>query len=310
MSAPRPPNDQQDSPAGGSAGQPAAGQRKATISGPIGVNPGRLSPEEQASALALLSAVLGDQKSWPRVREKAPAPEEDSNIALGAPNGKRLKLDDLLAQALTKIGYRRVAKLTYRADWSTSEVEHILTFDTYGTPKAFLTGDIGFRNQDADAFAEQCSSRYADPIIRKSDFVPPPWWCWMHCSLGMLANWKGANLYTPDYSQAELGGRVAAAVRDFLLPYVGGVTTIGRLFDFLAKDTEPMRWFRTGGYFRAAEVAFLGSKLGVTSGKLVEILRPYGREMRNGIDMKMMTPDDYIARIVHDAGEAASAEAK
>jgi hypothetical protein len=255
-------------------------------------------------------ACWGDPKSWPLAPEEEPAPEEDSNIAIGARGKNRPKLDGLLAEALREAGYKRVAKLTYRTDWSTPEVEHLLTFDTYGRPKQFLTGDIGLRNREADTFAEQCQRRYAAPVIRNSDFVPPPWWCWMHCSLGMLANWKGANLNTPYYTQAEFMQKVAASVRDFLVPYVGGITTIERFYDFLAQDSEPMRWFRSGGYFRAAEVAFLGRKLGVAPDKLEQTLLPRRRETINGIDMKMLTPDEYIARIVGDAGEAVAAASK
>jgi hypothetical protein len=280
------------------------------INGPIGISSAPMSDEARAQTLALISSVLGNPESWPRAAEDEPAPREDSNITIGARGKTRPKLDDLLAQALRQAGYKRVAKLTYRADWSTPEVEHILTFDTYGRPKQFLIGDIGLRNRAADAFAEECQRRYADPVIRRSDFVPPPWWCWMHGSLGMLANWKGSNLNTPDYTQDELLETVAAAVRDYLTPYVGGVTTIERLYHFLAQDTEPIRWFRTGPHFRAAEVAFLGRKVGVAPGKLEELLSPHQRAMKNNIDATMFTPEEYIARIIQDAGAAVGAALK
>ncbi len=280
------------------------------ISGPIGISSEPMSDEARAQALALVSSVLGDPKSWPPAPEEEPAPEEDANIAIGARSKARPKIDDLLAQALREAGYRRVAKLTYRADWSTPEVEHLLTFDTYGRPKQFLIGDIGLRNGEADALAEQCQRRYADPIVRSSDFVPPRWWCWMHCSLGMLANWKGANLNTPDYTQDELIEKIAASVRDFLVPYVGAVTTIERLYHFLAQDVEPMTWLRAGDHFRAAEVAFLGRKIGISPGKIEEILLPHRRLIKVGIDTTMFTPEEYIARVIQDADAAISAASK
>lgn len=132
----------------------------------------------------------------------------------------------------------------------------------------------------------------------------------MRCSLGMLANWRGANLSTPDYTQDELIEKIAASVRDFLAPYVGAVTTIERLYHFLAQDVEPMIWLRTGGHFRAAEVAFLGRKVGISPGELEEILFPHRRFIKVGIDTTVFTPEEYIARIIQDADAAISAASK
>jgi hypothetical protein len=276
------------------------------ISGAVGVGAGRLSSEEQAAALAALRQALGDDVFTALATKAAPADKADVQDN-GQANAAAIKLDDLLASALAGVGYERVAKLTYRADWSTAEVEHILFFSTHGSPKGFLTGELGVRNKEAESFAEGCRNRYADPIIRNSDFVPPRWWCWLHCSLGSLANWPGANLFMPKFTPDELKRKVTEAVTGFLRPYVGAVTTVQRLFDFLAQDSEPMRWFRTGPYFRAAEVVYLGRKLGVPSERLQEITRPYSKLIANGIDLKAMTPEEYMLRIVRDADSVLSA---
>jgi hypothetical protein len=276
------------------------------ISGVVGAGAGRLSPEEQAAALVALRQTLGDDVFTAVATKAAPADESDVQDNERT-NAAAIKLDDVLASALVGEGYERVAKLTYRADWSTADVEHILLFSTYGSPKEFLTGELGVRNKEAESFAEGCRSRYADPIIRNSDFVPPRWWCWLHCSLGSLANWPGANLFMPNFASDELKRKVTEAVTGFLRPYVGAVTTVQRLFDFLAQDSEPMRWFRTGPYFRAAEVVYLGRKLGVPSERLQEIARPYSKLVANGIDLKAMTPEEYILRIIKDADAALSA---
>lgn len=88
----------------------------AEISGPIGISSEPMSDGARAEALALVSSVLGDPKSWPLAPEEKPAREEDSNIAIGARGKTCPKIDALLAQALREASYRRVAKLTYRAD--------------------------------------------------------------------------------------------------------------------------------------------------------------------------------------------------
>ena len=71
-----------------------------------------------------------------------------------------------------------------------------------------------------------------------------------------------------------------------------------------------MRWFRVGGYFRAAKIAFLGRKTGVAPEDIEAMLQPYRRYMNNGIDKSMLTPDEYIAQIIRDAGAALAAKPK
>ena len=179
MKPPRPPVgkvriEKEASPAGPSPSD--AGERHATpyaLSGPISRVDAPVSEESCAEARALLTTVFADyearRKKW---REEPPPKEQDSNIPIGRKE-KRIKLDDLLTKALSEVGCLRIDKLTYRAEWNTPEVEHILAFDTYGTPKIFLTGEVGLRNVETEAFAVQCEQRYANPIIRDSAYVFP-----------------------------------------------------------------------------------------------------------------------------------------
>jgi hypothetical protein len=143
-----------------------------SINGPFRVVARLASAEARAKAEAISEAGLGDndaeQMNQP---QEAPDNEQDSNVSVG-PKEKKVKLDDLLAGALAKVGYVRVGKLAYRAAWSTQDVEHFLTFDPYGTPKIYLQGDVCLRNKEADAFAEQCRCRYTSPVFEIS---LPPW---------------------------------------------------------------------------------------------------------------------------------------
>jgi hypothetical protein len=122
-----------------------------------------------------------DQNADPRSREHSDAASVDVKR-------KRMKLDDILAPALAEVGYKKVAKLTYRASWSTEDVEQFLSFDTYGNPKQYLTGDAGFRNLKAEAFAEQCQQRYASKTyflcMPKGGYVYPPYFCLMNFPIG------------------------------------------------------------------------------------------------------------------------------
>ena len=164
-------------------------------------------------------------------------------------------------KALGEIGCEHVAKLKFRAPWSNAEVEHILSFEPYGTPKIFLAGDAGIRNGPAEAFARQCRHRYTVKVIRESTLVDPPWHCPMHLSLGMLFGWKsGSYLNTQDYHPDDLARTIVQAVQSKLIPFVGGITTLDRLLDFLQRDQEPMRWFRVGAHQLPCAQAWSGER--------------------------------------------------
>jgi hypothetical protein len=238
-------------------------------------------------------------------QETNPQPPEDSNIEVGPPP-QRLRLDDLLSKAVAQAGYRRVAKLTYRAQWSAEDVEHILAFDTYGTPKIFLRGDAGLRNAGADRFVLQCQGRYASPIVlrclRESRYVPPPWHCWLQFSIGDLFNWGvGGSLTTVDYTPEALEAAIAGPVRDKLVLYLGGITTIAKLLEFAERDEEPMRWFRVAGYIRAAIVAYLAAKLGVARQQTRDLLMKRAEYMTNSLDTARFTPESFIDHVLDDA---------
>lgn len=288
------------------AQQSSSKQSPQSISGIIGLGVEPPSEAEHIRAKRFLATVFPPE--WDREARAAFAsepPEEDSNIAIGDKVEKPRKLDDVLTQVFSEVGYKRVAKLTYRAQWSTDEVEHILAFETYGTPKMFLHGDAGLRNRDAEAFGKACESRYANELIRKINYVYPPFHCSVHASFGKIAGWRMRHsLNTAELSQAELAKTMVKAVREKLVPCVGGIKSLATYYQFLAKDEEPMRWFRNGEYYRAAIVAYVGRKLGVPASSIAAILRPYCKELLNGIDNKAFTPEAYIERILLDADTA------
>ena len=245
----------------------------------------------------------------PQRRDQTEEPPEDSNISVGGPEQKRVRLDDLLARALADVGYTRVAKLAYRAEWSTPQVEHILNFETQGTPKIFMFADAGLRNAEAEAFAERCQRRYTIPVIRDSKPASSPWFCPMHFSLGALAGWRAVSSYlnTLELSQAELTRIVQDSVTARLKPYVGGVTTLESLLEFLERDEEPMRWFRVGGFYRAALIVFLARSLGFAPHRIEATLLPLAREVLDGVDTAQTDSDGYVADIIRDADIAIAA---
>jgi hypothetical protein len=247
-----------------------------------------------------------DMRAW------TPYSQEDCNIEIGGEASKRVRLDELLAGALAPLGYQRVAKLIYRANWSTRDVEHMLRFDTFGNPKIYLAGDPGLRNAQAEAFANRCRKRYAKPIMSQFEFEDKlgKWWCPVHFALGGLCDWDVRHsLDMTEYSPGALAKKVADDVREKLLPLVTPIKTCADLLAFLDKDDKtrpPM--IQMGEFYRAAQIAFLACKLARPRAKTEEILRGFTRYMASSLDEPRVTPETYIEHILDDA-EAAVAQA-
>ena len=282
-----------------------------SIAGVIEVIPGDVSPEERARARQMLDALQKIRDAAPQTAVEAQA-SPSSDITPSGAKRKRTKLDDALAAALSHVGYRRIAKFTYRGEWSTPVVEHVLTFDAYGVPKVYLSGDAGLRNPQASAFADQCLSRYGTPqflkVLRESGYVYPPWWCQTHFPIGRLFGWKvRSSLDMTFLSSEDAASSVAKSVAADLLPLVRRVVSLETFLDFLARNEEPLLWVRAGPGTQAAIVAYLACAVGCSRvWTRAQLLRD-PKLMLGSIDSARLTPEAYVDHILDDA-EAAVAE--
>ena len=304
------PNKESDPPQPGIAAGPSDSQmpdQPQPIAGVIGVTGPQVSLEEKAHARQMLNALQQIRDRSPR--PTGPDPDPHSEAASRSASPKRKKLDDLLAPVLAEAGYKKVAKLTYRGEWSTPEVEHVLTLETYGVPKIYLYGDAGLRNPQASTFADQCTERYADPLIlrclRESGYVHPPWHSPTHFPIGLLIRGKLPwSLDMSTYSPSELARTLAESVRSKLVPFVSPVTSASALLEFVERNEEPVLWVRTGGCLQAAIVAYLAAVLGVNRATTKARLLQNVRSMSGWLDERRLTPESYIDHILDDADAA------
>jgi hypothetical protein len=161
----RKPTTEGHSPQSGATTQSAAGRpgsamsdQTQSIAGVVGVDPGDVSLEEKVRARQALNALrqIRDRSPRPTEQNADSQPSKHPEATTSDVSARFSRLDEILAPALAEVGYKKVAKRTYRGDWSTSDVEHTLTFDADGTPKVYLYGTAGLRNPRATAFADQC----------------------------------------------------------------------------------------------------------------------------------------------------------
>jgi hypothetical protein len=166
-----------------------------------------------------------------------------------------------ITSGLAELGYRRLKKRTYKASWSSEDVEHFL-FLSLHSGRNYFSCDFGIRNPPAELFALECVKLYAGPAFQSIPFDPRDR-CAMRFSLGGLARWGTQwSLAISDMSEAALAEKVTCAIRDDLLPVVRSILAPGDLFSLLLEDVEPCRWLRVSGALRAAIIVYLGRRMG------------------------------------------------
>src|ERR1700693_4951537 len=152
-----------------------------------------------------------------------------------------------LGTAMAEAGYRRLKRYTYRAEWSTAEVEHFISFETYGTPNDFLTADFGIRNKDALALALKSVRTYGGPVyrlMRYDERIDSP----LLFSLGSIASWGvRSSLRISELTGVTLAQRVKGDIYEYLFPIIRQVTNMRLLLHFLLDDPASHPWVRGNG---------------------------------------------------------------
>src|SRR5258708_35456664 len=135
-----------------------------------------------------------------------------------------------LTQALAEVGYRRLKRHTYRAEWST-EVEHFLFFQLYGAAN-FLAADFGIRTKESEHFAIRSIQTYGselDRLPRRDEKGS----CVIRGSLGQLGSWgMCSSLIVSSMSGAAVATKVKHDIKALLFPVIRGITSLDLLLSF------------------------------------------------------------------------------
>jgi hypothetical protein len=187
-----------------------------------------------------------------------------------------------ITPGLAELGYLRLKKRTYKASWSSTEVEHFLFLSLYGGGNYFVC-EFGIRNPPAERFAVECLKSFGGPLFQTLRF-DPRFDCHMRFSLGGLAGWGPRwSLKLSGMSEAALADKVKCDVRDLLFPVIRSVLAPADLFSLLIKDVEPCRWLGVSGANRAAIIVYLGRRMGMQTSELEPTLKPYLKEIAGSL---------------------------
>jgi hypothetical protein len=218
-------------------------------------------------------------------------------------------LDEVaLSTVMADVGYSRLKRHVYRAEWSTPDVEHLMYFLLYGTPKDFLTVDFGLKNLEAEIFAIKEIKKYggvSHQVLRYDERIDS----FMRFSLGTLASWGlRASIRISAMTGAKLAEKIRSDIDEKLLPIVEGVRTLNELLSVLLLDVEPFPWVRCNGAIRAGEVVNLARRLGMKPSEMRALLKPVSKWIR--VDLAKAPdpdPDSYVEKLIHDSSGNGSA---
>jgi hypothetical protein len=216
-----------------------------------------------------------------------------------------------LSTAMANLGYQWLKRHVYRADWSTSDVEHFMYFSLYGTPEDFVTADFGVRNREAEIFALGAIKIYGGNLYQLLQYNEETD-TFMRFSLGTLASWGlRSSLRISTMSGVALARKIQADVIEKLLPVIRSVRNMNNLLSLLLTDAEPYPWVRCNGAIRATEIIHLAVRVGMNSAEIRKLLKPYHTWVGTNLT-KAPNPDpkSYVDRVIDDAVQMLTSAAK
>jgi len=204
-----------------------------------------------------------------------------------------------ITSGLAELGYLRLKKRTYKASWSSEDVEHFL-FLSLHSGRHYFTCDFGMRNPPAERFALECLKLHGGPFFQTIRF-DPRYSCSMRFCLGRLAGWGSpSSLTISDMSETDLADKVKSDVRDLLLPAVRFILAPADLFSLLIKDVEPCRWLGVSGALRSAMIVYLGRRMGIETRELESMLQPHLRDITGGVQ-RGVAPSFFLSEVLRSA---------
>lgn len=202
-------------------------------------------------------------------------------------------------ETLSNLGYKRMKRFTYRALWSTPEVEHFLYLQLYGTPKQLLTARFGLRNPPAELFSLRSIRTYGGDLgrlVRHDERFD----CFMNFSFGRLTSpVRRWSLHTPDFPGPMLAKRIGSEIEGLLLPSIQGVRGLSEFQAFLISDVEPFPWVACNGAIRAAQVVATGRRIGMEAARIRVALRPRKEWISVGLN-RVGDGETYVDKLIED----------
>jgi hypothetical protein len=168
-----------------------------------------------------------------------------------------------LDRELAGIGCQKVARLQYSLPSSNPSLRWSANFRLLGVYRWEIDGGLKVAHQVATPFAQRCLRELAGPWWASASTKHPNIGDGTGCPVAKLAPWGPLHaLKIKDLTAVDSAARVAADVRQYLMPFVKAVQDEEAYLSLLLDDRPPMQWMFSQPLARFAEAAFLTFRLG------------------------------------------------
>lgn len=189
-----------------------------------------------------------------------------------------------LDRMMESLDFVKVSGLLYRRP-GIGGVESLVEWNLFGKPINNIACDFGLRNPQALAFAEECLILYGGPVYGHRK--PETFSFNARCQVGMHCSWSPrSSLRLSDYGDRlePLIERAAADIGMLIRKRAAAITSLEQFCDLLIRNDDWMPWDHSHGALRAAEYAYLASRLGIKPETILRNLEPYARvNIRSGV---------------------------
>jgi hypothetical protein len=206
---------------------------------------------------------------------------------------------------LARLGYSRRKSGIYVFDASSPHCNHLLFVEVHGKADRYITADFCLLNADAERFALDALRKHGDPVFRT----------WANdasrgllvFSVGEYAGWSpGAALWQRQSSEEEFAERFAQVIDERIVPITRQIESLGDLLCALLSNTSLYKWIKSNGAIRAAEIAFLASRLGMPDHEIRSRLQPYLKEIEIGLGARCaINASNYVNEVIAMASPTA-----
>jgi hypothetical protein len=153
---------------------------------------------------------------------------------------------------------------------------------------------VGVRHREAQYFALEMLQKFGPALA--GSYSPGPHVSFVGFKLGKLCSWPLPWALYPD----EIGidacvKTIMDGLQDTLRPLVEGITSDSAMYAFLTQ-TQITAMRPLNGAVHAAEIVFVGKRLGYSQSKIMSDIDPFLPSITNQIN-RALTVEDYLERV-------------
>lgn len=208
----------------------------------------------------------------------------------------------LLADVMDSLNYQSVTDGSFRARWSSADVEHYLYWRV-SRHETFLMGEFGFRNPVSEQYAQDCAVLYGGWPRKDLRLRYEQHSCYMRLTFDRLdLSSRELMIMFTRMTDSELRSQLQEIVEEKVLPSLSRIASLDDLYNILEANGGLCPWFATNAVLRAAKLAKLGEMIGISPEALE------GTLLRHQTDIQKFLRSDrsvhvYIQKVMHHGAD-------